>query len=65
MKNRLCFEIEAVFCDPAEDRTQDPQIKSLLLYQLSYGVIRFGGAKKRISFVSHNQNFNYFNVKYD
>ena len=26
------------FCDPAEARTQDPQIKSLLLYQLSYGV---------------------------
>lgn len=24
--------------DPAEVRTQDPQIKSLLLYQLSYGV---------------------------
>lgn len=28
------------FCDPAEARTQDPQIKSLLLYQLSYEVIR-------------------------
>ena len=27
-----------LFCDPAEARTQDPQIKSLLLYQLSYGV---------------------------
>jgi hypothetical protein len=26
------------FSDPAEDRTLDPQIKSLLLYQLSYGV---------------------------
>lgn len=25
--------------DPAEARTQDPQIKSLLLYQLSYEVI--------------------------
>ena len=25
--------------DPAEARTLDPQIKSLLLYQLSYGVI--------------------------
>lgn len=32
MYNRL-FE-----SDPAEARTQDPQIKSLLLYQLSYGV---------------------------
>ena len=27
-----------VICDPAGVRTQDPQIKSLLLYQLSYGV---------------------------
>lgn len=25
--------------DPAGDRTLDPQIKSLLLYQLSYGVM--------------------------
>ncbi len=28
-----------IVCDPAEARTLDPQIKSLLLYQLSYGVI--------------------------
>lgn len=28
----------ASFRDPAEARTQDPQIKSLLLYQLSYEV---------------------------
>ena len=27
-----------ILSDPAEARTQDPQIKSLLLYQLSYGV---------------------------
>ena len=26
----------SVDCDPAGDRTLDPQIKSLLLYQLSY-----------------------------
>src|SRR5450631_4623088 len=25
-------------CDPARARTEDPKIKSLLLYQLSYGV---------------------------
>ncbi len=25
-------------CDPGGVRTHDPQIKSLLLYQLSYGV---------------------------
>lgn len=41
------------FSDPAEARTQDPQIKSLLLYQLSYGVVinvykgaRFFGHRK-------------------
>ena len=26
------------FCDPAGARTQDPYIKSVLLYQLSYGI---------------------------
>ena len=26
-------------CDPAGARTQDPYIKSVLLYQLSYGII--------------------------
>ena len=29
-------------CDPAGTRTQDPYIKSVLLYQLSYGIISFG-----------------------
>ncbi len=28
-------------CDPGEARTLDPLIKSQLLYQLSYGVMRF------------------------
>ena len=28
------------FCDPAGARTQDPNIKSVVLYQLSYGIIR-------------------------
>jgi hypothetical protein len=27
-----------VFCDPAGTRTQGPYIKSVLLYQLSYGI---------------------------
>ena len=27
-----------VFCDPAGTRTQDPNIKSVVLYQLSYGI---------------------------
>lgn len=26
-------------CDPAGIRTQDPYIKSVLLYQLSYGIL--------------------------
>jgi hypothetical protein len=28
-------------CDPAGIRTQDPNIKSVMLYQLSYGIITF------------------------
>jgi hypothetical protein len=27
-----------LFCDPAGARTQDPHIKSVMLYQLSYGI---------------------------
>jgi hypothetical protein len=34
-EKRCCTSLES---DPAEARTQDPQIKSLLLYQLSYGI---------------------------
>ena len=49
-----------VFCDPAGTRTQDPNIKSVVLYQLSYGIPRllnslpivFGSAKiRQIHFV--------------
>jgi hypothetical protein len=28
-------------CDPAGIRTQDPYIKSVMLYRLSYGIIDF------------------------
>ncbi len=35
-----------LFCDPAGTRTQDPNIKSVMLYQLSYGIIPFLGAQK-------------------
>ena len=46
------------FRDPAGARTQDPNIKSVVLYQLSYGIsvcrngnrFRFGGANVRIYF---------------
>ena len=30
--------LEGVFCDPAGIRTQDHYIKSVMLYQLSYGI---------------------------
>ena len=46
------------FCDPAGARTQDPNIKSVVLYLLSYeinakivGRIRFGGANVAFIFV--------------
>ena len=39
-------------CDPAEARTLDPQIKSLLLYQLSYGVIYIKKMKSIIFYVT-------------
>jgi hypothetical protein len=29
-----------IVCDPAGIRTQDPYIKSVLLYRLSYGIIK-------------------------
>lgn len=40
-----------VISDPAEARTLDPQIKSLLLYQLSYGVIFFNIIANTISII--------------
>ena len=33
------IKIETFFCDPAGARTQDPNIKSVVLYQLSYWII--------------------------
>ena len=51
--------------DPAGIRTQDPYIKSVLLYQLSYGIIVFksafpvleSGAKIGLSTLSSKINF--------
>ncbi len=34
-----CLQNGAPYCDPAGIRTQDPYIKSVLLYQLSYRII--------------------------
>ena len=63
------------FSDPAEARTQDPQIKSLLLYQLSYGVghpepisqYRFGygvklGKNPQNNRKSHYNENNFFEI---
>lgn len=32
-----------LLCDPAGARTQDPNIKSVVLYQLSYGIVQTFG----------------------
>ena len=34
-------------CDPAGTRTQDPYIKSVLLYQLSYGIVPIDRSRDR------------------
>ncbi len=36
---RVLVLFDIVSCDPAGIRTQDPYIKSVLLYQLSYGIL--------------------------
>jgi hypothetical protein len=38
-------EVNFRLCDPAGIRTQDPYIKSVLLYQLSYGIFFEAGAR--------------------
>ena len=49
--------ISWLLCDPGEARTLDPMIKSHLLYQLSYGVMRwfcFANAKVYLFFIFRN-----------
>ena len=36
---KLLRSIDTILCDPAGIRTQDHYIKSVMLYQLSYGII--------------------------
>ena len=50
-KNKKTASIwrQLIFCDPAGIRTQDPYIKSVLLYQLSYQVFEI--YKKFLSFI--------------
>ena len=40
-KAATCAAFRNLNCDPVGTRTQDPYIKSVLLYQLSYGIIPF------------------------
>ena len=47
----LCDESHDNLRDPAGIRTQDPYIKSVLLYQLSYGIIAFFRKTIETSFV--------------
>ena len=44
--NRCYTTVYFFYSDPAGTRTQDPYIKSVLLYQLSYGIIPFLGVQK-------------------
>ncbi|MEY4002679.1 MAG: hypothetical protein RIT07_721, partial [Bacteroidota bacterium] len=44
-------------CDPAGIRTQDPYIKSVLLYQLSYGIIPFFGTAKVVNDIVYAKPF--------
>ena len=39
------------FCDPAGIRTQDPYIKSVLLYQLSYGILSVFESDAKVGFL--------------
>jgi hypothetical protein len=43
---------EALFCDPAGIRTQDPYIKSVLLYQLSYRIEKCVGLANAFSVIA-------------
>ena len=44
-KHKKTSVIRGLFCDPAGTRTQGPNIKSVVLYQLSYEVGFFGVQK--------------------
>jgi hypothetical protein len=51
MAQKKPLKIERLSCDPAGIRTQGPYIKSVLLYQLSYGIIAFASANIGLVFV--------------
>ena len=52
LKTDESFWLFLLSSDPAGIRTQDPNIKSVMLYQLSYGIVTvsvFGGANIELS----------------
>ena len=52
--NKKSFLLWKLFCDPAGARTQDPIIKSDMLYQLSYGIIPFSKGDANIKSICAN-----------
>ncbi len=56
LKKRKAVNNYRPTCDPAGIRTQDPNIKSVMLYQLSYGILllKFEGAKIVSNFSNAN-----------
>ena len=40
LTRKECYQLNSNPRDPAGIRTQDPYIKSVLLYQLSYGIVK-------------------------
>ena len=48
-KKAIWIKSEGFFSDPAGIRTQDPYIKSVLLYQLSYGIRKCNKLVKKTS----------------
>jgi hypothetical protein len=49
---KLLSSFDTIFCDPAGIRTQDHYIKSVMLYQLSYGIIFLFEEVQRYKFYS-------------
>ena len=64
-----CFNKKSTFLrcfyqsDPAGIRTQGPYIKSVLLYQLSYGICRFEGANIQLFFGYNKEIYGKFDKK--
>ena len=61
-ENKKAQSNDCAFCDPAGARTQDPYIKSVMLYQLSYEIKTAFLLKKRVQIYElYSVNKNTFN----